>query len=153
MSKATVDDVIEMGFSAEQFGAQTDFSGKEGFVAGIINDVALEVRVEVGATLYEAADSAGSDVEKLNFKRLKTAEMNLAASVLWRRIENYERRSSKLGGGESGTETIGSRALRNAEEFEGLGWDEVALITGRNPRDSGMSMSVSESGPYPKVTS
>lgn len=150
---ATVPDVIALGFDAQQFGQNADFTSEDaGFVFDILADVAIEVRVVVGATTYDSADASGTDDLKLLFKRIKTAETYLAGAELWRRIEAYERRNRVVGREGSGTETISSRALKNAEEYEARGWAEVERITGVE-REGGSSFGYVETGHYDEVGS
>lgn len=148
MPKATAADVINLGFNANQFGGLTDFATEAtGYVAVIVSDVALEVENEVGSSVYAAADSGGTAEQKLNFKRLKMAEIYLSAAELWRRLESFERGQQLQALSQGGTETIGSRALNTASKFEQAGWDEVENITG-SPRAGGISVGTVETGMY-----
>jgi len=151
MSKATVQNVIDLGLTTEQFGAPEDFAAEDaGYVARVLDDSALEVQDEVGVTTYAAADANGTDSEKLNFKRIKNAEMYLSGAALWRRIEGFERLSKVQGRDGDGAETVSSRALKNAEQFEAQAWSEVSKITGVE-REGNSSSGYVESGPYAEV--
>lgn len=151
MSLATAQNVIELGFTAEQFGKPEDFNVEDaGYVTRVLDDVALEVRVEVGGATYDAANAGGTDSEKLNFKRIKNAEMYLAGAELWRRIEGHERLTKVQGRDGDGAETISSRALENSEKFEAQAWAEVARITGTE-REWRSSFGYVETGPYVEV--
>ncbi|MDY6981161.1 MAG: hypothetical protein SV201_14900 [Pseudomonadota bacterium] len=151
MPKATAANVINLGFASEQFGDPTGFEDEDtGYVALILADVALEVEAEVGSTAYTDADAGGTAAQKLAFKRLKHAEMYLTAAQLWRRIEQYERQSKVQGREGSGAETISSRMLNNASEYEAMAWDELALITGTR-RSGSSSFGTVETGHFPEA--
>ncbi len=151
MPLATITDVINLGFSAQQFGNQPDFETENsGFVAQILSDVARLVRAEVGSSTYDDADDAGTDSQQLKYTYLSLAEKHLAAAELWRRVEAFERRDKITGREGSGAETIGSRALANAEKFEALAWAEVTRVTGTS-RAGGISVGRVETGPYSQV--
>jgi len=150
--KATAKNVIDLGFQAEQFGKPADFNTETtGYVALVLIDQSLEVENHVGATIYAAADAGGSLEQKLNFKRIKNAEMYLTASELWLRIEAHERKSLVAGRNSKGNETIGSRALKNAEELEEKASNELVLIAGVPFRNASISGGAVESGHFSAV--
>lgn len=153
MPKASIQDVLDLGFSPVQFNGDGEFDTEDtGTVARLLADVSLEVRAEVGAATYDAADSAGTDTQKLHHKRLKDAERFLAAADLWRRIEGFERQMRVAGREGDGAETIGSRQLANADAYEARAWAELGRITGAT-REGGISVGYVESGPYAEVGS
>lgn len=151
MPKATEANVIDLGFAAQQFGGPAEFATPgSGYVALILADVALEVEAEVGSSTYTDANASGTVEQKLAFKRIKNAEMYLTAAQLWRRIEQFERQNKVAGREGDGAETISSRALRNAEEYEAMGWEQISLITGTR-RGSGFSTGTVETGHFPEA--
>jgi len=151
MPLATEQNVIDLGFSAKQFGDPADFSAADtGYVALVLKDQALEVESEVGSGVYASAKANGTLEEKLLFKRIKNAEVYLSAAELWRRVEQYEREATVSGRSETGAETIGSRALKDAEKAEDKAWQEISLITGRS-RIASFSGGVIESGHFDSV--
>lgn len=147
MSKATPANLQELGFTGEQFGTPGDF---DAYLQAVLDDIALEVRGLIGAAVYDAASSGGSDTEKLDFKRLKAVESYLAAAELWRRIEMFERRDAIRGRSDGGTETIGSRALANARAMEERAADELMLFG--ISTSAGFAAGVNESGSYDAVS-
>lgn len=152
MPKATEKNVIDLGFDKSQFRGVDDFNTVDtGYVALILIDQSLEVEHEVGTVIYSAAKVGGTTEEKLNFKRIKNAEMYLTAAELWRRIEHHEREATVKSRESNGNETIGSRAIKNAETFEQKAWNELVLITGVNSRNASISVGAVESGPFDSI--
>lgn len=152
MSKATTSNVINLGFDASQFGSPGDFAA---YLQDVLDDVALRVRSLVGASTYDAASSSGTDAQQLDFMRIKNAEMYLAAGELWRRVEMYERTSANRGRSDGGAETIGSRALANAETMDKQA-DVYLMQMGvslSGDSSSGIACGVNESGLYTAVSS
>lgn len=156
MSKATPTNVINLGFDSSQFGKPSDWDTVPGgYLQRILDDVALELRDLIGAVTYDAAASDGTDAQKLDFMRIKNAEMYLAGAELWRRIEMFERTNAVKGHSDSSTETISSRALRNAEVLTEQA-DSLLMKMGVSLGASsagGIAVGVNESGPYTAVTS
>ncbi len=151
MSTATVKDVIDLGFTAQQFNNPADFDAEDaGYVFRVLDDVGLEVLAEVGAAVYSAANASGTEGEKLNFKRIKNAEMYLAGAALWRRIEGFERMVVVQGRDSGGPESTSSRALKNAQEFSSIAWTEISRITGVE-REGRSSFGHIETGHYAKA--
>ena len=116
----------------------------------MLDGVTLEVRDEGGGTTYDAAAASGTDGEKLNFKRIKNAEMYLAGAELWRRIEGFERLTKVQGRDGDSAETVSSRVLKNSSQFEAKAWAEITRITGV-ARDGSSSFGYVETGPYSAV--
>ena len=142
MAKAVPSDLTDLGFAAEQFGSPDDWSTAEsGYLARVIAGVAVEVEAEVGTAVYAAADG-------LTLARIERAERELASAELWRRLEQFER-SAAVRRGEN-AETIGSRALKNADEAEARGWEAVARVTGVS-REGSVAVGAVESGHYDSV--
>lgn len=141
MSKATPADVETLGFAKEQFGSPSDWNAAAGYLQDILDDVALEVRDEVGATVYDAASSG-----TLNFKRIKTAEAYFAAAELWRRRKQY----LEAAGAGNYTEAVDAQ-MRNcadsAAAAEAKAREELALVT-TEPTGSGVKVGYVETGPY-----
>lgn len=144
MPKAAISDVTDFGFRAEQFGSPADFmTATTGYVARVLNDVALVVEDHVGAIAYAAA----TGVQLFN---IKSAEKFLAAAELWRRREAFRDSNTRIGGGDAGIETIGSRFLESASKMEELALDHLAKASSTTAV-GGVSVGAVESGPYPAV--
>lgn len=154
MSKATPTDLIQLGFDAGQFGDPTDWDVTEpaGYLQQIIDWMALEVMDQVGDALYTAASPDGTPLEQLQYKRLRTAESYRGAAELWRRIEMFERQTIVQGRGENKAETIGSRALNNAELMDARADGEIERVTVRS-LIGGIATGTIESGMFKAVTS
>jgi hypothetical protein len=83
MPKATIQDVTDAGFRAEQFGTPADWATPAtGYVARVLADAAVWVTDRVGATAYAAATA---EAQPAQFLRLKRAELCAAKAELWRR--------------------------------------------------------------------
>lgn len=151
MSKATTLNIEALGFIAQQFGTPADFTA---YLTDVLDDVALRVRALVGASGYDAASASGSEAEQLNFVRLKNAEMYLSAAELWRRVEIFERTRAVKGRSDGGAETIGSRALTNAEAMEERA-DTFLMEMGvslAGATSGGFAVGVNESGIFEAVS-
>jgi len=154
MPKAAAADVIELGFNETQFNAPTNWAQESagGYVYDILADQALEVEGAVGSVTYAAASATGTDTEKLNFSRIRRAEMYLTAAQLWRRIEAFERGNKAIDHTAiSSRENPQSRPLANADAAEQEAWYLVGLITGE-PRDGALSTKYVQSGRLSTVT-
>lgn len=85
MPKATITDITNAGFRAEQFGSPADWlTASTGYVAVELARAGRWVEARIGATAYAAA-TAGTYL----FDLLVQAETQLVASVLWRRRASY----------------------------------------------------------------
>ncbi len=141
MSKAAPADVENLGFAKEQFGSPSDWNAAGGYLQDILDDVALEVKDEVGATVYDAASSG-----TLNFKRIKTAEAYFAAAELWRRRNQFFESAGAVSNSE--TDYLKQREfLSHATAAEAKAREELALVTAE-PTDSGVKVGYVETGPY-----
>lgn len=150
-TKATVKDIVNMGFSAAHFGNDGRFAvdNAGGYIYDILQRIALEISGTVGASIYTAASSTGSEEEQLTFSRLQQAEMNLcAAELVSRRIIFLEnstmRQTDKL-------DMIMSELRKNAQRYEDSAWRFIALITGTQQNGS-FSTGILETGAYPALT-
>jgi hypothetical protein len=154
MTKATINDVIGLGFAAAQFGNQSDFSADAagGYVFDVLADVALQVRNLIGAGTYDAADSAGATDElKLNFSYIKQVEMHLSAAELWRRRASYADSSMSLSRNITDLGELIDSYRRSADKAEEKAWEYIGRITGVS-REGSISTGVLETGLYPAVT-
>ena len=115
MSHATVYNVIQLGFDAAQFGAPEDWLTKSGLPQTVLDQAAATIRRTMGAAAYSAV--AGDDLTLL-----REAESYLAGAKLWLRLEVYERSVVSLNRSGREQETISSRLIRNATEFEDRCW-------------------------------
>lgn len=145
MSKATPTDVQALGFVASQF-QQSDGSEWTNYLQAILDDVALEVREQVGSGTYAAASATGSDTEKLNEKRIRQAEMYLSGAELMRR------RAVVLGadarrGRDAGPGDDQKQALQMSRDFADRADFELASVSGGS-RAASFAQSVVETGPY-----
>lgn len=82
MAKIAPQNVIDFGFTPEQFNTPRNWDGTGGFLDVLITSVALYVENDVGAAAYAAATG-------VNLERLKNAELYLCASRLWRHRIQY----------------------------------------------------------------
>lgn len=86
MAKAKVNDLINMGFAAEQFGGAPGFDAEEvgGYVHDILDEVEVAVRLSVTDTVYDAATINAADKNnKRNYSLIKSAERYYCAAQLW----------------------------------------------------------------------
>jgi hypothetical protein len=85
MPKATITDITNAGFRAEQFGSPADWlTASTGYVAVELARAGRWVEARIGATAYAAA-TAGTYL----FDLLVQAETHKVASVFWRRRASY----------------------------------------------------------------
>lgn len=140
MSKAAPSDVTAMGFDANQFGGPDDF---DAYIQAILDNKALIVRSHVGAGTYDAAVAT-----TLNGSRMSQAEIYYTCAEMYRRLEIFERTTATRSRDAKGAETIGSRLLKTAEEFEERAEYELAQITGSRPGSSSATLEPVESGRF-----
>ena len=85
MPKATITDITNAGFRAEQFGSPADWlTASTGYVAVELARAGRWAEARIGATAYAAA-TAGTYL----FDLLVQAETHKVASVFWRRRASY----------------------------------------------------------------
>lgn len=146
--KATVKDVIAIGFSAVHFGAADNFAleNDSGYVYRILTDVSREVRGHVGGSRYDAATADGTEAQQLDFARIKSAEIDLCAADLFSRrvvqVDNSTHRSLET------VDRLMSELRRNAQKHEDRAWRTIALITGSTQNGS-FSTGMVETGAFP----
>lgn len=140
-AKATIANITDLGFQPAQLNTPTDWDTPDtGYLARILNRISVVVSDVVGATVY-----AGAYGVQLEY--LKTAEEQFVAAELWRRLEANERSLLAVNGGKEGSETIGSRKVKNAEDAEALAWKYLSKITGED-YSSGFSTGSVSSGTF-----
>ncbi len=124
MAKATVDNLVALGFQTEQFGAPDDFdtNSEGGYLFDVLTDSALEVEDKVGTENYEAASS--SSVE---FEYIKKAELYFSAAELYRRREIFDDANVRVGSQDSDPK-IQSRYLKRADDYEVLANSYLAKL-------------------------
>lgn len=142
MPKATINDLKDFGFRAEQFGTPGDFeTATTGYLARLLADVEAFVSDQVGASAYTAASG-------ITLVNIKNAEKYFAAAELYRRREAFKDSNVRIGNSEAAVVTINSRDLNTANEMETLAWDHLARVTGVR-FGSGVAIGAVETGPYP----
>lgn len=148
MPKATIQDVLDMGFSPEHFGNPSSFAvdNADGYIYKVLQDIALEIAAVVTDAVYADANATGTTAQKQNFTYLKKAEMNLCAATLMSRriifLENSTHRSVEK------IDALLGELRRNAQRYDEKGWEYVTLITGATQNGT-FSTGFNESGIYP----
>lgn len=92
MAKATIQDIVNLGFNAKQFGNPADFEQAGGFIDAILVNIGLVVSDAVGATLYASASN-------LDLYRIEEAEKYLVSAEMLRRLANFNQ--SKMNNSQS----------------------------------------------------
>lgn len=137
MAKATIQSVIDMGFTAEQFGDPAGFDQAAGYVDTVLSNMGLVVADAVGASVYDAAAN-------LDLYRIEEAEKYLTAAELMRRLVNFEQAKMHKSRSAEAVELENQRILKRAEladktaamHLQALGVDtDGALAAGHNTQD------------------
>lgn len=151
MPKATIEDIVDLGFQAAHFSSPEDWDIDEatGYLKKILIDVEVDVRNHVSNAVYDAASASGTDEEKQNFVTIRRAEVNLVAAELWsRRIIHLE---NSVGRSSDDVSAMLSEFRRNAQSREDKAWNGLAFLTGAK-RSGSFSTGVVETGQYPETT-
>jgi hypothetical protein len=152
MAKATIQQIKDAGFRAEQFGTPPDWETADtGYLARLLADAATWAKAQVGATAYDGA--AEGSIEEL---RLKQAELCFCKAELLRRRAVFldGNAFSALEGNPSAARERESY-LNQAESADACAQFHVDLFT--NDGDpaasgSGVSLGAAETGPYARGT-
>lgn len=91
MSKATIQNVQDEGFRAEQFGGEAAFDF-DAFLTALVGEAGRWAQAKVGATLY-----AATTADSYAFDCLARAETCFAASRLWKRRAGFHDSSAQVG--------------------------------------------------------
>jgi hypothetical protein len=110
MATATIQNVIDLGFDAAQFGNPTNFATASGYVDSILTGIGLVVADKLGA----AYAGAGG----LIAYRIVEAEKYLVAAELCRRQANFNARRVAVSRTDVVTELENERLLARAEKYE-----------------------------------
>jgi hypothetical protein len=148
MSIATKSDLTAYGFQAEQFGNPGDWSTASGYLETILADAAAWARPEVGATVYDAAETAGSGS---NWQAIRQAEKYYAVAELWRRRAAF---IDSAAAGSEGDETAGAiaRYETSAERYHQMAVQALARVSGSDPSSgSGVAIGHVQTGPFPEA--
>lgn len=144
MAKAVIQDVVDIGFRAEQFGTPADFAAPGGYVERVLDDAATWAEGEVGAAAYAAATGLGA-------LRLKKAELCFVRAELWSRRAGFIDSNSQ--------QALENGAYLNRREYEEQAakarecmayWIEEFLTDGRADEvGSALTAGVVETGRLP----
>lgn len=148
MSKATVAQVINHGFSATMFGDPADFATETtGYVALLLNEATIEVRTAVGTTVYDSADAGG--IEEL---RIIEAELYLTAARLWRRRATFLAADLNTSRVDDDAPDAQAQALKNAQTAEDQAWKAISKLTSGTTETGGLAVGLVQSGPFSEVS-
>jgi hypothetical protein len=148
MAKATIQDITDAGFRAEQFGTPADWTTSgTGYLARLLTQAQTWVKGMVGADPYAAAAS-GSIAEL----RLRQAELCYAKAELWRRRAAFldSNAFSAIEGNPSAARERESY-LKQADSSDACAQFHIDLFN--NDGDvaasgSGVALGSAETGPY-----
>ena len=147
MAKATVQDLLDFGFKAQQFGNPADFAtASTGYLARVLNDAATFVRDQIGAAAYDALVATSADE-----LHTRLAEKYFAAAELTTRRETFKDSDARLVG-DDGLEAPASRALNTAQRLEDMAWGYLARVAPGVGANGGVAAGYTQSGPYPEHT-
>ena len=145
MAKATIQDLQDFGFKAQQFGSPSDFAAAgTGYLARVLNDVAVFVRDQVGAAAYDA-QGAGTLAER----HTRLAEKYFAAAELTTRRETFKDSDARLVGAD-GLEAPVSRSLNTAQRLDDIAWGYLARVVPGAGATGGVAVGHTQSGPFPE---
>jgi hypothetical protein len=114
MAIATVQQVLDLGFDAAQFGSPANFASASGYVDQILTGIGLVV-AELVADVYAGATG-------LTQWRIIEAEKYLTAAELLRRSANFNARRVATSRTDTVTELENERLLKRA-----AAWEEQAM--------------------------
>lgn len=118
MAHAQLTGLLQLGFLPAQFGDPEDWLQPSGLPLRSIEQAAAQIRATMGAEAYDAVTG-----DQLTL--LQEAEEYLAGARLWLRLEVYERSTATLNRSGREAETISSRLIRNANEYEDMCWSRL----------------------------
>lgn len=150
MPKATIQDVTDAGFRAEQFGTPADWpTAGTGYVARVLADAATWVADRVGQDAYDAATSGAQAL------RLKRAELCWTKAELWRRRAAFlDANAFRALEGNPSAAAERTSYLKHAEEAETCALNNVDLFQSGGDSaalGSGAAVGYVETGPFARV--
>lgn len=147
MAKATIQQVLNCGFRAEQFGTPADFeTATTGYLAQLIADASVMVAAAVGAAAYAAA--VAPSIGEL---RLRNAELCACKAELWKRRAAFLDHNAMASLGEAVSREREAYLKHAAEAFDCYRfWVAEFTTDGQADQDagSGVTTGYAETGPY-----
>jgi hypothetical protein len=153
MSKATIQDIVDEGFTPSQFGSPVNFIAPDGYIATLLTRAGNWATQRVTPTNYAAA-TAGYVLDCI-----VRAETSYVCEELWKRRSKFLDGNAQIGMGDDRRSEMIKTCLSNAEDAmcdanfwiseaqRALGIDPTADMGG-----TGISTGYVETGAFPQTS-
>lgn len=154
MAKATIQNILDEGFTASQFGSPATFSSANGYIDQLLTRASNWASQRVTAANYAAITSSN-----YVFDCIARAETSYVSEELWKRRSKFLDGNAQIGGGDDKRQQLIQQCLANADDAmtdanfwigeaqRTLGMDPTADLGG-----TGISTGYTETGGFPQTS-